>query len=789
VWPAASPGWIIGRTVRRPDNLPLQLTSFIGRERMLADVTRLLSQTSPAYRLVTLTGAGGTGKSRLAMQAATALRDRFEDGVYFVPLAPITDTTLIATAIAQAVGVSDAMGLPSATTLSAYFRDQHVLLVLDNFEQLLSGAVQTTELLAACPRLTLLVTSRAPLRVSGEREMAVPPLAVPELPAQDRLDAQRLEALSESESVSLFIDRAQAVKADFSLTPENTRAIVEICRRVDGLPLAIELATARMRFLDPWAVLERLQHRLQFLTGGARDLPTRQHTLRNTIAWSYDLLDRSGQALFRRISIFVGGCSLDAAQAVCGDGEDVLDGIDSLVASSLLQSVAAQGGVRISMLETIREFGLEQLALAGELETLRWRHADYFLQLAERAEPELWNPTAGRWIHRLDLDHDNFRATLEWCLESGSQTHAQTALRMAGALCQFWWTRSYFDEGRRWLARVLAAVPEPSAWRMKALHGAGWLAHFQRDSNSARELLAESLAIARTADDQRAVAWVLHALGRVAYFENDPATARTLGQQSLEIAEALGDRWLIAWAHHLLGLAAHIIADYPAAQAAYERSLAIRREVGHQMGAGILIQLMGMLAHSQRDFASARALYLESLETFRDMNSHWQLSQMLALFASLAAVQQQPERAARLVGATETAKEWSRTQPVPLTEQLFREGCGLARQALGEARFTTAVGDGRAMSLDEALAEARAVDVKSPADARAIQASRYPDDLTPTEVKVLQLLTAGRSTKQIAEELAVAVSTVDRHITHIYDKTGARGRAAAAAFALRHGLA
>jgi DNA-binding CsgD family transcriptional regulator len=321
------------------------------------------------------------------------------------------------------------------------------------------------------------------------------------------------------------------------------------------------------------------------------------------------------------------------------------------------------------------------------------------------------------------------------------------------------------------------------------LHGAGWLAHFQRDSASARALLTESLAMARQAHDRWTVAWVLHALGRVAYFENDPATARILGQESLEIAEAIGDRWLIAWAHHLLGLAAHIAADYPAAQAEYERSLAIRREVGHQMGAGILIQLMGMLAHSQRDFGSARALYLESVETFRDMNSHWQLSQMLALFSSLAAMQEQPERAARLVGATEAATEWSRTQPIPLTEQLYREGCDLARQALGTMRFTTAVADGRAMSLDEALAEARAVDVLSSADAHTTQGTQYPADLTPTEVKVLRLLTAGRSTKQIAAELLVAVSTVDRHITHIYDKTGARGRAAAATFALRHGLA
>ena len=372
-----------------------------------------------------------------------------------------------------------------------------------------------------------MVTSRAALRLSAERELLVPPLLLPD-PARDVANrGPGHTALSDCESVRLFVERAQAVNGQFALTDDNAAAVAEICRRLDGLPLAIELAAARTRLLEPQAMLARLEHRLHFLTGGAHDLPDRQQTLRKTIAWSYDLLDPPEQMLFRRLAVFVGGCTLDAANAVCAIEIDLFDAADSLATKSLVHPVqAAPGEVRLSMFETIREFGLEQLAWTGELEAQRRRHAEYFLELAEQAEPELWGPAASTWHARLDAEHDNLRAALEWGLTAGDDTGGVLALRLAGALARFWWTRTYHSEGRHWLTRALANAPAWSAARMKALHGAAWLAHMLHDSIGARVLLEESLAIARELMDRWTEAWVLHVLGRVAYFDGDHARPR-----------------------------------------------------------------------------------------------------------------------------------------------------------------------------------------------------------------------------------------------------------------------
>ncbi|MBV9542821.1 MAG: AAA family ATPase, partial [Chloroflexi bacterium] len=537
-WQSAMPA------ARQADhNLPPARTSFVGREQLLVEVRRLLTRASGNCRLLTLTGPGGTGKTRVALEAVAGVLEQFEDGARFVSLAPITDPRLVAATIAQTLGVREVGSRPPLESLKSSLRGRQLLLVLDNFEQVLAAAVELGELLEECPRLQILVTSRAALRLSGEREVVVPPLA---LPSPDT-------PLSSCESVQLFAERAQAVKSDFRLTPVNAAAVAEICQRLDGLPLAIELAAARTRLLDPASILARLEHRLQLLVGGARDLPARQQTLRNTIAWSYDLLDSAEQALFRRLAVFVGGCTLEAATAVCAVDLEVLDAAESLVVKSLVRPVVREPGeTRLSMLETIREFGLEQLARTGELGAVRRRHAEYFSQLAERAEPGLAGPAVRGWLDRLETDHDNFRAALEWGLAEGGQTARETALRLAGALAGFWWTRSYWVEGRDRLERALAAAPVRSAARMKALHGAGWLAHFQQDSASARSFLQQSLAIAQELQDQWTIAWVLHALGRVAYFEHDAGIARALAQQSLAIAEAIGDRWLVGWALHLL---------------------------------------------------------------------------------------------------------------------------------------------------------------------------------------------------------------------------------------------
>jgi len=726
-------------------SLPAELTSFIGREGLLAEVGQLLSPAAPTCRLVTLTGPGGTGKTRVALRAAAAVRDQFEDGAFFVELAPISDARLVASTIAQTLGIPDAGSQAPLERLKSYVGHQQLLLVLDNFEQLLGAAPQLAELLAATPRLKLLVTSRAALRVSGEREVTVAPLT---LPQSGRLDGATSyvspRAAGECESVRLFVERARAVNAAFALNADTSPAVSQICVRLDGLPLAIELAAARIRLLDAPALLARLEHRLPLLTEGARDLPARQQTLRNTIAWSYDLLEPAEQALCRLVAVFVGGCTLEAAQAVSLSDDDVLDHADSLVAKSLVRAIVdSPGQARLTMLETTREFGLEQLAATDELEILRRRHAEYYMALAEQAEPELWGPSASAWLDRLAAEHDNMRAALEWALTDDGPIGGPIALRLAGALARYWWTRSYLMEGQHWLARALASTPGRSAAHMKALHGAGWLAHFRRDSGTARALLEESLAIARELDDRWTVAWVLHGLGRVAYFDGDQDAAGALGEQSLAVADTLGDRWLIAWALHLLGLAAHIGGDYGRADAYYERSLAIRLDLGHHEAVGILYQLMGISAHHQGRFLQARECCQEFLEMSQELGSPWHLSNALAQFASLAAAQQQPERAARLIGAAALVNETFRTRPIPLMEDLFVEAVGVARQALGEAAFAVAMARGKAMTPEEARAEALAVEVVPPgASTNSVQRRQNRENALERLITVRELALA-----------------------------------------------
>jgi predicted ATPase len=496
-----------------PDHwLPPSRTSFIGRQREVDDVVRLLASS----RLLTLTGPGGTGKTRVALAAAAAVLDGYSDGVFFVALAPIFDPGLVTSTIARALLVAED-GRPPIEALVDFLRPKHVLLILDNFEQVLGAALDIGELLAMCPRLHALVTSREPLRLSGEQEYCVPPLEY-------------------RESVELFAERARAVNIDFSLTPEIAPAVGELCRRLDGLPLAIELAAARTRLLDPRAMLTRFNPRLPMLNSGPRDAPARQRTLRDTIAWSYNLLDPEEQSLFRRLAVFSGGWTLEAAEVVCGlSAENTVAGIESLVAKNLLRTVPADsGGLRVTMFETVQEFGQEQLAWSGELESVRRCHAACFLSLAEQGEPALGGPAIRTWMDRLEADLDNLRAALEWSLGQQKKSD-ETALRLAGALGRFWWISGHFAEGSRWLKRALANPQSASAARVKGLWAAGWLAHVQRNSRTANALLRESLAIAEERNDRWWQAWLLHALGRVAYFDYDAERAADLGRRSLAL--------------------------------------------------------------------------------------------------------------------------------------------------------------------------------------------------------------------------------------------------------------
>ncbi len=684
--PAVTPRPLPGHT------LPVPRSTFIGRERELLEAARLLE----ANRLLTLVGPGGTGKTRVALKLAESVSDRYADGAWFVGLAPVFDARLVVPTIAQVLTFSDDGRRAPLEALTHALRQRQVLLILDNFEQVLDAAPEVGQLLGACPGVHVLATSRAPLRIAGEQELAIPPL-------------------DQHEAVWLFVERARAVKVDFALTASNATTVAELCRHLDGLPLAIELAAARSRLLDPEAMLLRFDRRLSLLTTGERDAPLRQRTLRDTIAWSYDLLDASDQALFRQLSVFVGGCSLEAAQVVSGLSiEALFDRVDSLVANSLLRPAPTYSGqVRVMLLETVREFGLEQLGARGELAAARARHAAYFLDLAERAEPGLNGAEAGVWIDQLQRDHDNLRAALDWALgQADANASAELALRLAGALGRFWWIAGYFGEGGRWLARALrASAPDmdPAA-RMKGLLSAGWLAHVQRDSATANRLLEQSLALAEARDDVWWQAWVQHALGRVAYFDNDAPRATELGQRTLAIAEALGDAWLTGWALHLLGLAAYIAGEYRTAEMHYERCLMLRRELGHLEGLFIVLHLKGVAVYRLGRAAETLELVREALEIARELNSIWFYTCLLPIFAGLAA-ERQPRRAARLGGAVIAVSESAQTLPIPITQAFFEENMRVARQKLGDAEFEATWAQGLALSLESALAEAAAVEI------------------------------------------------------------------------------
>jgi predicted ATPase/class 3 adenylate cyclase len=580
---------------RRTDTLPVQLTPLIGREHEVTTVVRLLRRDN--VRLVTFTGPGGTGKTRMALQVGSELADVFAGGVFFVPLASISDPMLVMPTIARALGIRDGVGQPVLTRLVEVLQKEQILLLLDNFEQVVEAAPQMAELLSSCPQLKLLVTSREVLHVRSEREFAVPPLASP-----DPTNLPKLSALARAPSVALFLQRAQAVKPEFKLTSTNARAVAEICVRLDGLPLAIELAAARMKLLSPQALLSRLDRPLTMLTGGARDVPARQQTLRNTIEWSYQLLNAREQRLFRWLSVFVSGCTLQAAEAICtrpeDEAEQILDGVASLVDKSLLQRVEqpeeGSEDQRLLMLETIREYGLEVLIASGEGNAARQAHADYFLQLAEEAEPALKGPLLVDWLDRLEQEHDNLRAALQWAIENG---RGEIALRLGIALERFWVVRGIRNEGRIFLERALVESKGVAAdVRAKALLAAARLAFNQSNYEEGEELAQEGLELFRELGDRRGIALSLNRLGVAAWRRGDFRSARILLEEDLTLFRELGDRDRVAWSLFMHGLLDNKQGEYAGAFSRFEESLALFKELGNKRGiAASLTQLAGTL--------------------------------------------------------------------------------------------------------------------------------------------------------------------------------------------------
>jgi predicted ATPase/class 3 adenylate cyclase len=726
----------------RRNNLPAQPTPLIGREREVKEVCERLRREE--VRLLTLTGPGGTGKTRIGLQAAADLLEDFEDGVFFVELAAIADPALYFSEVGGALGVRESGETPLSDLLKEYLSRRELLLLLDNFEQLLEAAPLVREILSAAARVKVLATSRIPLGLYGEHEYAVGPLSVP--------DPRRLppvEALSQYEAVRLFIERAGAAKAGFAVTNENAPAIAAICARLDGLPLAIELAAARTKLLPPKALLTRLGNRLKLLTGGAKDLPARQRTLRGAIEWSHDLLDEGEKTLFRRLAVFSGGRTLEAVDAICdAEGDlpvDALEGVSSLVDNSLLRrEEGPEDEPRFVMLETIHEYAREKLQESGEAEVIKGTHAEYFLPLAEEAELELEGSDQLEWLDRLEAEHDNLRAALSWCLAAGE---AEFGVRLAGALWWFWFARGHMSEGRRWLDNALAGNSDMAASvRAKGLIGAGRLAAEQGDQREAEVVLEESVRLLRDSADERGLARALHNLGYALLVQGNSERADALQKESLSLFRKAHDGWGVAETLNNLGIVAEHEDDAERAKLLYEESLLLRRELGDKRGIGALLNNLGGLTLVQGNFERAASLLEEGVMLGRELGDKWLLAvsistvgtvemlrenpryartlleeslnlaeelgdksltvQNLLELAGAAGARGQALRAARLFGATDESCQALAAYFVPFERERQNSLRAAARAELSEGAWEEAWAQGRAMTMDDAVSYA-----------------------------------------------------------------------------------
>ena len=722
---------------RRPGNLPAQTTPLVDREKEFEDLRDLVHRDD--VRLITFTGPGGTGKTRLALEVASNLISNYPGGVFFVSLASVTDATLVAALIVSTLGIMEKGGKTIEDTLKEFLRDKRILLLLDNFEQVITAAPLAAQLLRECPHLKLLVTSRAPLRVGGEHEFPVPPLT---LPNPEQLPSVTI--LLNNPAVALFVQRAQAVRPDFVVDKENARAVAEICIRADGLPLALELAAVWIRIMSPELMLKRMEKRLGLLTAGPRDVPARQKTLRNTIAWSYDLLDPTLKKIFRRTAIFKGGFSLDAAETLCVSspdiGVDIPDSLTKLTEASLLRCIRIQDETRFDMLETIREFALEILGGSDELGPLKERFVEFYLALAEQSEPELRGPKQADWLSRLELEYENLQTALRWSLENDD---TDRSFRFCSAMWRFWSIRGHLTEGRMLLTKALgspSSVNHPM--RAKVLLAAGALAAMQDDPTS-YPLLHESLLFSRQLADDETTAFALNSLGNVVRDQGDFGEAKRLHTESLTIFQELHNKWGTALVLNNLGVSARnqgdfqeavklheqslqlfrelgdkryiarslinlgIIferkGDYEAARVLLKESLALSRDLGEKTGITESLLFLGSVTRRQNDFETSHKLFAESLALSFDIGNKEGIISCLEEFAGWACMKSEARRAAKLWGAAEGLREETRI-PIPPAYRDEREhDVSLALSALGEQAFTDEWTQGRGLTLVQAI--------------------------------------------------------------------------------------
>ena len=790
--------------------LPVPLTSFIGREEVIARIATVVRH--PETRLLTLTGAGGVGKSRIAIKVASDLQREFADGAGFFPLGTVREPALVLPAIARALGIAEGDRQSLIERLGAHLSDRQCLLVLDNFEQVAAAGPAIVNLLQAAPGVTMLVTSRAPLRVSGEMQFPIPPMTLP------ASDAEVLDA----EAVRLFMTRATAVRPDVASTEAITPAIAEICRRLDGLPLAIELAAARSNLLAPPVMRTRLNHRLPLLTSGPRDQPARLQTMHNAIAWSYDLLTEHEQALFRRLSTLVGSFPLAAAVAI-GDAPEstILAGLGTLIDQSLVQPAPRAGDEpRYTMLETIREFGHDELVAAGEETDARERHAHYFVELAERTEQDVDGPAAPEALALLDLDRPNLQAALDWLID---HEETEDALRLSAALWRFWRIRGYLSEGRDGLAGALAlpgSVASPV--RADALWKLGYMLFFLGEYDAARDRIEQSVALFAKAGDQAGEATALDSLGTVWLALHELQRARTSHERALAIRQEMGNRFESGVTLANLGRIALHLGEPDAARAMLEEALAIARESGSRREFGHRCLNLSQVEIAERKLPAARELVKQALVIFEEIGDQVAIADSLEMLGQVtselgdarrgtgllvsslrlrwklglqrnltecierlasAALPLDPALATRLMASAATSRDEAGMTRAGWDAISWDEVIAAARAALGDDAFDEAWRDGSQWTLRTASREAEA--------AFADRGTREYDlnaVLTPRELEILRLVGAGHSNSSIAETLFISSATVKRHVTNMLAKLSLPNRAAAVKAAIDAGL-
>jgi non-specific serine/threonine protein kinase len=814
-----------------PHHLPLQVNRFIGREREMAAVRELLLTS----RLLTLTGAGGSGKTRLALQIATDLLEEFAHRVWWVELAALSDPQLVPQTVASCVGVPERAGRTVTETLSDALGPKRALLVLDNCEHLLTAAAELIgALLQTCPQVHILVTSREALTITGETTWLVLPLRVP-----DTYQLPPIEGLLTFEAVRLFVERARSVLPSFTLTPENASAVVQVCRRLDGIPLALELAAARIRALSVEQIVARLDDVYRLLTGGSRLALPRQQTLRAAMDWSYDLLSPQEQACFRRLAVFAGSFSLEAAEAICAAEPekpyDVLDVLSSLIDKSLVLVERCSSEARYRLLETIRQYGQDKLQERAEAVQARRTHRDWYARLAEQAESRMLEAQQEQVFDRLEAEHENLRGALGWSLE---QQEAETAAQMGSAIWRFWLLRGHMSEGRNVLERALAGFSEQNTVRAKALNVAAIMASLQDDYATARRLAQESLALSRQLAERKQTGYALYILGRLAridgnyigaatFFEESLLLFRELGKQedialvlsdmgltvlnlgederatalceeSLALSRTLGDpRAIASW---LANLGTIVLArgDCQRAKELCDESLGIRRALGYKGGCAHTLAILGRIALAQRNYEEAIACFNESLTLRQEIGEKEGIATVLEGLAAVTEALGEPVRAAGLYGFAESLRTQIGAPLSPIDVPSYQQAIATLRAKLDEPTFLNARAAGRAMTLEEALAEAAQVKTRAPlppasssprVEAPSTSPARgNPFGLTAREIDVLRLVTQGLTTTQIADRLMISPRTADAHLRSIYSKLSVNSRAAATRSAIEHQL-